>query len=123
MIAKFLIVHIDSSPSPLEPIISKLRSEDNERIDAFRSQGVLRITANRERALRIVEDIEKNILGQIQRMEIDYGFLMSLRKTWSNSYEEDLDNLAISEIAKMTGTTIIRSSRRMVSIESIIMFM
>ncbi|KAH8811406.1 mitochondrial inner-membrane-bound regulator-domain-containing protein [Xylogone sp. PMI_703] len=107
--------------SPLSVISEEYITDEQEKIEAFKSRGVIRITTTRQKADNIIEQLEEK-LHSIQRLEVPFGNLVPAAnkddtkqlEKWIRTNIEDvlpeLSRLTRTDIARLPGNKLLISS-------------
>ncbi|RFU30645.1 hypothetical protein B7463_g5681, partial [Scytalidium lignicola] len=98
--------------SPLAIISEEYITGDLEKIEAFKSRGVIRITTTRQKSNIIIQKVEEK-LQSIRNLEVSLENLVppakradaEQLKEWTNS---NLDDVVLSELSRLTRTDIAR---------------
>jgi Mitochondrial inner-membrane-bound regulator len=81
-----------------------------EKIEAFRSRGVIRITTGRVKADLIIQDVEQ-ALKRIRRMRISLFDLAPLPEN-PKVADKRFDDATLLELSRLTNTDIVRQTQR-----------
>lgn len=97
-------------------ISDKLIASQEEKIEAFRSRSVVRITAAKEKSEVIIQEIQDMLQG-VRSLTIDLNALDSELKGQEVSSRSDaaIDDSVINELAQLTETHITRLPNNQVS--------
>jgi hypothetical protein len=105
---RLLTPSIEGRLPPLRIISEKLIINQEEKIEAFRSRSVIRITAVKEKATFILQEIQQVLKGS-RRLDVDLKRILPQRRNTSKSGKQvdtTLGQAAIAEIARLTDTEI-----------------
>lgn len=109
MVSIFLTSTLVGQNPILRVISNKLIASQGEKIETFRSRGVIRVTAAKERSEIIVQEIH-NMLQSVRYLEVDLDVLkpesqgpnLVARNLHENTYSDSV----IEELAQVTETQI-----------------
>lgn len=113
-----LISTVEGRNPPLKVISNEFIANQEEKIEAFRSRGVVRITATKEKSENIFQAI-RAALRDIRSLTVDLNPLIpsiqSPKAGAKSPNEVILDESSITELARLTETHIARLSDNQVS--------
>jgi hypothetical protein len=114
----FLTSLLVGKTPPLRLISNKLIASQDEKIEAFRSRGVVRVTAAKEKSESIVHKIQDMLQG-IRHLEVDLNAL-NPKLQGPKFVDQKLDEATynesvIDELAQLTETQITRLPNNLVS--------